>query len=169
MGSDQSARPDPALLAAYRAAEYVVPIGGRFCRFQIGRPTPPALSAWLAAEGPAGWLSAFNPGSRQRPILENLARHDSLWRRLQAEGFTALAGYAADPTGVWPDETSLLVPAIDLQRLNRLAFEFGQLGFLWLEPGQPARLWLTGPSEGCPAPAGRIRGGRDVGPDTGGS
>jgi hypothetical protein len=169
MSTEKSAAPDPALLTAYRAAEYVIPIGGRVCRFQVDRPTPPALAAWLAADGPAGWLSAFNPGSRQLPILENVARHESLWQRLQAEGFTALAGYAADPEGVWPDETSLLVPAMSLQRLNRLALEFGQLGFLWLESGEPARLWLTGPSGGRPAPSGRIRGGRDAGAGTGGS
>jgi len=169
MGTEKPARPDPALLAAYRAAEFVIPIGARVCRFQIDRPTPPVLADWLAAEGPAGWLSAFNPGSRQLPILENLARHQSLWRRLQAEGLTALAGYAGDPEGVWPDETSLLVPAIGLQRLDRLALEFGQLGFLWLEPGQPARLWLTGPAGGSPAPVDRIRGAHGAGAGNGGS
>lgn len=169
MGAEQPAELDPELLAAYRAAEYVVPIGGQLCRFQIDQPTPPALTAWLAEEGPAGWLSAFNPGSRQLPILENIARHESLWRRLRAEGFPALAGYAADPEGVWPDETSLLIPGIDLQRLSRLALEFDQLGFLWLEPGQPARLWLTAPSGGRPAPSGRIRDARDGGDGTGGS
>ena len=169
MGTEKSSDLDPELLAAYCAAEYAVPIGGQLCRFQIDRPTPPALTAWLATEGPAGWLTAFNPGSRQRPILENLSRHESLWRQLQTEGFTALAGYAADPEGVWPDEPSLLVPAIGLQRLNRLAQEFGQLGFLWLESGQPARLWLTGPSDGRPVPGGRIPGGRDADAGTGGS
>ncbi len=169
MGTDGKAHVDSALLAAYRAAEYVIPIGGRICRFQVDRPTPPALVAWLAAEGPAGWLSAFNPGSRQLPVLENLVRHESLWKRLQAEGLTALAGYAGDPEGVWPDETSLLVPAIGRQRLNRLALEFGQLGFLWLDPGQPARLWLTDPAGGRPAPAGHIRGAHGAGAGNGGS
>ena len=169
MGAETPTAPDPALLAAYRAAEYVIPIGGRLCRFQIDRPTPSALADWLSTEGASGWLSAFNPGSQQLPILENLVRHESLWRRLQAEKLTALAGYAGDPAGLWPDETSLLVPAIGLQRLNRLALEFGQLGFLWLEPGQPPRLWLTGPTGGRPAPRGRIRGGRDAGAGSDGS
>ncbi|TVP85057.1 MAG: DUF3293 domain-containing protein [Thioalkalivibrio sp.] len=155
--------PDPALLAAYRAAEYVTPVGGRVCRFQVDRPTPAPLGAWLDAEGPAGWLSAFNPGSRPLPILENLERHQALWDRLQDEGLTASAGYAADPAGVWPDETSLLVFAIGLARLNRLALEFGQLAFLWLEPGEPARLWLTGPSGGRPAPADPGPGGPGTG------
>lgn len=153
MGTETPTAPDPALLAAYRAAEYVIPVGGRVCRFRVDCPMPAPLAAWLDAEGPAGWLSAFNPGSRQLPILENLRRHQALWHRLQAEGFTASAGYAADPAGTWPDETSLLVPGIGLPRLNRLALEFGQVAFLWLEPGKPARLWFTDPSSGRPAPA----------------
>lgn len=163
MDADSRSNPDPALLAAYRAAEYVIPLGGSWCRFRIDQPMPPALTAWLDSEGPAGWLSAFNPGSQPLPILDNLARHVALWRRLQAQEFTALAGYAADPKGLWPDETSLLVPAIDLHGVNRIAFEFGQIGFLWLQPGQPARLWLTGASEGRPAPAGHSHAGPDAG------
>lgn len=154
MVTETAPPPDPALLAAYRAAEYVVPVGGRVCRFRVDRPVPVPLGAWLDAEGPAGWLTAFNPGSRQLPILENLNRHQALWRRLQAEGLTASAGYAGDPAGIWPDETSLLVPAIGLARLNRLAREFGQLAFLWLEAGEPARLWLADLSGGRPVPSG---------------
>ena len=138
--------PDPVLLKAYRAAEYVVPIGARLCVFQPDRPAPGLLDTWLADNGPAGWLSAFNPGSRRLSILDNLRRHDALWRRLRAEGRTALAGYAADPVGEWPDEPSLLVPGIGLEQLNRLALDFGQVAFLWLEPAQPVRMLLADPS-----------------------
>ena len=137
---------DPALLAAYRAAEYVVPIGARLCRFRPDRPAPAPLAAWLADNGPAGWLSAFNPGSRRLSILDNLRRHDALFRRLRSEGRAALAGYAADPAGEWPDEPSLLVSGIGLERLNRLALDFGQVAFLWLESGQPVRMLLADPS-----------------------
>jgi hypothetical protein len=137
--------PDPALLAAYRAAEYVVPIGSRVCRFRIGEPVPEPLERWLQEHGAAGWLSAFNPRSRPLPLLENRQRHQRLWQRLRAEGFTALAGYSADPEGQWPDETSLLVPGITFDGLNRLALDYGQLAFLWLEPVQPPRMWLADP------------------------
>jgi hypothetical protein len=146
MPSERPGVPDPVLLAAYRNAEYVVPIGARLCRFRPDRPAPRPLDTWLADNGPAGWLSAFNPGSRRLSILDNLRRHDALWRRLRSEGRTALAGYAADPARAWPDETSLLVPGIGLERLNRLALDFGQLAFLWLEPGQPVRMLLADPS-----------------------
>jgi hypothetical protein len=146
MPSERPGVPDPVLLAAYRNAEYVVPIGARLCRFRPDRPAPGPLDTWLADNGPAGWLSAFNPGSRRLSALDNLRRHDALWRRLRSEGRTALAGYAADPAGAWPDETSLLVPGIGLERLNRLALDFGQLAFLWLEPGQPVRMLLADPS-----------------------
>jgi hypothetical protein len=146
MPSEGPGDPDPVLLAAYRAAEYVVPIGARLCPFHPDRPAPGRLDTWLADHGPAGWLSAFNPGSRRLTILDNLRRHDALWRRLRSEGRTALAGYATDPSGEWPDEPSLLVPGIGLEPLNRLALEFGQIAFLWLEPRQPVRLLLADPS-----------------------
>ena len=162
MGTETAPPPDSALLAAYRAAEYVVPVGVRVYRFRVDRPVPASLDAWLDAEGPAGWLTAFNPGSRRLPILENLTRHQALWRRLQAEGLSASAGYAVDPAGIWPDETSLLVPAIGLARLNRLALEFGQVAFLWLEAGEPAQLWLTGGTAGRPASKGPDHDGPGV-------
>nr|WP_296747520.1 DUF3293 domain-containing protein [Thioalkalivibrio sp.] len=146
MPGERPGVPDTALLAAYRAAEYVVPIGARLCPFRADRPAPGPLDAWLADNGPAGWLSAFNPGSRRLPILDNLRRHDALWRRLRSQGLPALAGYAVDPAGEWPDETSLLVPGIGLERLNRLALDFGQVAFLWLEPGQSVRMLLADPS-----------------------
>ena len=151
MPGERPGVPDPVLLAAYRAAEYVVPIGARLCRFQPDRPAPRPLAAWLADNGPAGWLSAFNPGSRRLSILDSLRRHDALWRRLRLEGRTALVGYAADASGEWPDETSLLVSGIGLEQVNRLALDFGQVAFLWLEPGQPVRMLLADPSGPRPA------------------
>jgi len=151
MPGERSGVSDPVLLAAYRNAEYVVPMGARLCRFRPDRPAPAPLAAWLADNGPAGWLSAFNPGSRRLSILDNLRRHGALFRRLRLEGRTALAGYAADPAGAWPDETSLLVPGIGLERLNRLALDFGQVAFLWLEQGQPVRMLLADPSGPLPA------------------
>jgi hypothetical protein len=141
----ESPAPDPTLLAAYRAAEYVVPIGSRICRFRIGEPVSEPLGRRLDEHGAAGWVSAFNPCSRPLPLLENLQRHQRLWQHLRAEGLAALVGYSADPEGRWPDETSLLVPEITVERLNQLALNYGQLAFLWLEPGQPPRMWLAHP------------------------
>lgn len=143
MSSKVPAVVDPALLAAYRAAEYVVPVGTRVCRFRVDCPVPEPLATWLHERGPAGWLTAFNPGSRSLAILDNLRRHEVLWQILQAEGFEAFPGYASDPTGAWPDETSLLVPGIPIERLHRLAREFGQIAYLWLEPGRPPRMFVA--------------------------
>ncbi len=131
------------LLAAYRAAEYVVPIGTRVCRFRVDQTAPEPLAMWLLEHGPAGWLTAFNPGSRSLTILSNLRRHQALWRLLRDEGFEVFPGYASDPTGAWPDEMSLLVPGIRIERLHRLAREFGQIAYLWLEPRRPPRMLLA--------------------------
>lgn len=133
----------PALLAAYRAADYVVPVGTRVCRFRVDHPVPEPLAAWLLEHGSAGWLTAFNPGSRPLAILNNLQRHEALFQLLRGEGFEVFPGYASDPAGAWPDETSLLVPGIGLKRLHRVAKEFGQIAYLWLEPGRHARMLLT--------------------------
>ncbi|AHE97048.1 DUF3293 domain-containing protein [Thioalkalivibrio paradoxus] len=152
--SAESPAATPELLAAYRAALYVVPVGPRVCRLRIGEPPPEPMRRWLAEHGPSGWLSAFNPGSRALPLLENLRRHQALFQRLRAEGFDALVGYASDPAGHWPDETSLLVPGIGRDRLNRLALDFGQVAFLALAPGEPPRMWLAHPEGPLPDPFG---------------
>ncbi|HSM28590.1 MAG TPA: DUF3293 domain-containing protein [Thioalkalivibrio sp.] len=147
--------PDPALRDAYLAAEYVVPLGGRLCRFRANAPPPEPLASWLHEQGPSGWLSAFNPGSRRLPTLENLRRHQRLWQRLRDLGLAAWVGYAVDPAGDWPDETGFLVRAIRLPVLNRLALEFGQAAVLWLQPARDTQLLFCQPEGlGDPEAAG---------------
>jgi len=141
-----SSSADPALLAAYRAAHYVVSIEGAIFRLQVDRPLPEPVAQWLRPYGTAGWLSAFNPASQRLPILENVRRHQALWARLCSAGFEPLVGYATDPAESWPDETSLLVPAIDRDQLHRLAHDFGQAAYLWLDPDHPPELVLTTPA-----------------------
>jgi hypothetical protein len=132
--------PESALQQAYLAAEYVIPLGGRLCRFRAAAPPPELLAGWLREHGPAGWLSAFNPAGRPLPMLENLRRHQQLWHRLRSLGFGVWVGYAVDPAGDWPDETSFLVSGIELAQLNRLAQDFGQAAVLWLEAECDTRL-----------------------------
>jgi len=137
--------PDAALREAYLAAEYVLPLGGRLCRFRAGAPPPEPLASWLDEHGPSGWLSAFNPGSRRLPILENLRRHQRLWERLRGLDVPAWVGYAVDPAGHWPDEPAFLVPGIGLPQLNHLALDFGQAAVLWLQPARATRLLFCQP------------------------
>lgn len=145
--------PDAVLRDAYLAAEYVVPLGGRLCRFRAGVLPPEPLASWLGEHGPAGWLSAFNPGSRRLPVLENLRRHQRLWGRLRDLGVAAWVGYAVDPAGEWPDETGFLVPGIGLPQLNRVALDFGQAAVLWLQPARATQLLFCQPDGPCDAEA----------------
>lgn len=94
--------------------------------------------------GSAAWLTAFNPQSQSLPLLDNVRRHQALWHWLCQRHYTALAGYAADPLGVWPDEVSLLIPGMELQVAHALAGFWQQNAFLWLVQGEPVQLiWVN--------------------------
>lgn len=139
-----SSEVDASLDRAYKAADYVLPSGRGACRFRIGECSPLCLDDWLSDVGSAAWLTAFNPQSRPLSLLDNLRHHQLLWQWLRQRGYTAVAGYASDPLGVWPDEVSLLIPGMEFQVAQDLAESLQQNAFLWLIKGEPVQLiWVN--------------------------
>lgn len=131
----------PALLEAYRAAEYAV--DDPHVVIRIGEPNP-ALDALLAGAGRAAFLTAANPGSERRSDEENRCSLIALREALDAAGWRALEGEGRDPKGAWRAERSFLVLGISHDQALELARRFGQNGFVWCERGAAPQLVLAG-------------------------
>lgn len=90
-------------------------------------------------------VTAHNPDARQLTEQQNRGRHRRLLARLKQQGIDSWPGVNRDPSGRWPDETSVLVAGISSNVLDDLASRFGQAGALYGAFDKPARLRLYGP------------------------
>lgn len=149
---------DPALLAAYREAEYVVYNADQSIVTRIDQPSAP-LAELLAARGASAavLLTACNPRSRELAIVDNIARQQELCdalRRLQL-GWLNAVGRSAD--GRW-QEASLLVFDLPSGQAMALCQHFEQ------------HAWVRYDAQGCgqivvtdlPPDSGRHSGARTL-------
>ncbi len=130
----------PALLEAYRAAEYVV--SDPHVVIRVGEPNA-ALDALLADAERAAFLTAANPGSERRGDEENRRFITALREALDAAGWRYAEGEGRDARGAWPAEPSFLVPGIPRDKALELARRFGQNAFVWCERGVAPQLVLA--------------------------
>lgn len=130
----------PELLAAYRAALYVV-FGDPEVVLRVGAHDA-AVDRWLERSGARGgaYLTAANPGSVIRSTQENLHAAAALQLALHQRGFRALSGESRDPKGIWPNEPSLF--ALDLPRdeARELGRRHGQNAFVYVRLGEAPEL-----------------------------
>jgi hypothetical protein len=90
----------------------------------------------------AGYLTAWNPFSKEASELENENAQRQLLRQLSLEGFPALNALGIDPSGDWPGEESVFVPGLSLDRAKSLGSEFGQNAIVWAGPDAVPQLVL---------------------------
>lgn len=130
----------PELLAAYRAAEYVV----REPRivFRIGEPNA-ALDALVGPAGGAAFVTAANPRSERVSDEENRRRLSALRQALDAEGRRHVDAEGRDPEGAWPGEPGFLVLGMACDDALALARRFAQNAIVWCGPGRAPALALA--------------------------
>jgi hypothetical protein len=142
---------DAALIAAYRAAEYVVlpPSGIEPIVLRIGQATPELarLANVLEADrtssdGPITWafLTACNPSSTLLPDDENHRRLDRLRAELVALGLSVCDGVGRDVQGLWTAEPGLVVLHLDPSRACAVGRRWEQHAIVAGVVGGTARL-----------------------------
>ncbi|MFZ5750487.1 MAG: DUF3293 domain-containing protein [Pseudomonadota bacterium] len=133
----------PELLAAYEATDYAIAADPG----AVARPGVPSVEvdALLSRFGvrTAAVLTAWNPLSQTTPPAENAAAQARLVARLRAEGLPTLPAEGRGRDGTWPPEESLCILGIEMEAAHRMAGDFRQAAFLWLETGLPPRVVLT--------------------------
>lgn len=132
--------PFPELLAAYRAALYVVFADPELV-IRVGVHDP-KVDRWLERRNAkaAAYLTAANPGSEIRSTQENQRSAAELQLALHRRGYRTISGESRDPIGIWPNEPSLL--ALDLPRDDAQAFGrlHGQNAFVYVRVGEGPEL-----------------------------
>ncbi|MHC9085440.1 DUF3293 domain-containing protein [Luteimonas sp. RIT-PG2_3] len=132
-----------ALLLAYLSADYRWGHHGSWHDVLIGLPTPGLELAYPQARS-FGLLSAWNPGSVERPLDVNRAADEALQAELETSGIRCLPAFASASNRTWR-EPSWLVFDMSAEAFDALTLRYGQLGTLWWQPHQPVRLRMLAP------------------------
>lgn len=102
------------LIMAYEATDFTV-LEQRPFTLRIGRHSA-ELQALYVERGVtcAGYLTAWNPFSKEISEVANKNTQRKLLCKLSLEGFQALNAAGIDPSGDWPGEESVFVPGLSL-------------------------------------------------------
>ena len=137
----RTADPSDVMIAAFKAAEYVVDTKSGVIMIRVGETTP-ALDN-LLDDRPWAVITACNPDGRLRDAERNAADQTSLEKSLrELRPAVVLTVCNRDPAGLWPDEPAWLFTPRDIAQADRLARQFGQRAILTGDPGAPAQLRL---------------------------
>jgi hypothetical protein len=135
---------DSALIESYKATVFRVCDANSRIAFQVETKNP-ELDNFLAAHGAqtAAFITAYNPGSQVLSPDENDRAHQALLGALRVSGWRWMDGDGADPQGQWIPETSVMILGIDKEKSTKLAMQFGQNAYVWIQRGEAPHLVLT--------------------------
>jgi hypothetical protein len=119
------------LIAAYKATDFTV-LQPRAFTLRIEQQCP-ELQVLYTEQGvaSAGYLTAWNPFSKETSDDDNRKAQQELLRKLSLQGFPTLNAMGVDPCGDWPGEESVFVPGLSLDQAKLLGTEFGQNAVVW--------------------------------------
>jgi hypothetical protein len=123
----------PNLVRAYREAIYIVNEGDDAIALKVGEASP-ALAALMHIHKAttAAIITAYNPYSEIQPSAENEQMQAALVAELKARATICFDAIGSDPDGNWEPEASTLALGISLVEAQRLADQFGQNAFIWI-------------------------------------
>jgi hypothetical protein len=123
----------PNRVRAYREAIYIVNEGDDAIALKVGEASP-ALAALMHVHNAttAAIITAYNPYSEIQPSAENERRQAALLVELKATAVVCFDAIGSDTEGEWEPEASTLALGISLVEAERLADQFGQNAFIWI-------------------------------------
>jgi hypothetical protein len=123
----------PNLVRAYREAIYIVNEGDDAIALKVGEVSP-ALAALMHVHKAttAAIITAYNPYSEIQPSAENVGMQAALMAELKATATVCFDAIGSDSEGEWEPEASTLALGISLVEAQRLADQFGQNAFIWI-------------------------------------
>jgi hypothetical protein len=123
----------PNLVRAYREAIYIVNEGDDAIALKVGEVSP-ALATLMHVHKAttAAIITAYNPYSEIQPTAENERMQAALVAALKLTATACFDAFGSDPEGEWESEASTLALGINLVEAERLADQFGQNAFIWI-------------------------------------
>ena len=125
----------------YLNTTYSVFIEDKQHDIKIGKTLPPAIQELLNKESSAAILTAWNPRSQVLPVSENKTRNTKLNLKLKKYTVYEAVGKGNDPS--WSAEESFFILGIKKKDVDRLAVDFEQNAYVWLESDQQASIIFT--------------------------
>ena len=123
----------PNLVRAYREAIYVVNEGDDAIALKVGEVSPALATLMkLHKAQTAAILTAYNPYSEIQSSAENKRMQAALVAELKVTAAVCFDAIGSDPEGEWEPEASTLALGISLVEAERLADQFGQNAFIWI-------------------------------------
>ena len=104
----------------------------------IGQPLPKFIEQLVHKEKTAAILTAWNPRSQPLPLSENNSRNNKLSSKLYDYTIFKAIGQGNDSS--WNSEESFFILGIKRTEVDKLAIEFEQYAYVWLERGKQPSL-----------------------------
>ena len=110
---------------------------------KIGDTVPTVINELLKKAKTAVILTAWNPRSQPFSLQENKSRNNYLRVSLMKNNFSIFdaLGEGKDESGSgWPAEESFFILSIAKEDVEKLAIDYGQNAYVWLEYDKPVAL-----------------------------
>lgn len=125
------------LFESYLKTDYVIEDGAVNLRLRIGEKNSGLDELLLKfEEETSGFLTAYNPYSRELSRAENETRQTELISILKENGYKFFYGYGQGDNADWMLEPSVLVLGIDFNNALEIARKFEQNAFMFSEKGK---------------------------------
>jgi len=130
---------------AYLETTYSVFVDGEKYDIKIGKPIPSVINHLLENENEksAVILTAWNPCSKALSLEENKERNNKLLLDIKNSKRTIYKALGKGDDTSWPAEESFFIPAITKETAERIAIEYEQNAYVWIESEKLASLVFT--------------------------
>ena len=120
---------------SYLDTTYSVLIEGKKYDIKIGKPIPSVINHLLENENKksAVILTAWNPRSKALSSEENIKRNTKLYSYLKNNKYIIYKALGQGNDTSWPAEESFLIAGLDKSIAEKIAIEYEQYAYVWLE------------------------------------
>lgn len=126
----------------YRETTYSIFTENKQHDISIDKPLPTEIQQLVNKETTAVILTAWNPRSQAFPLAENKSRNIELNTNLQ--NYTVLNALGQGNDLDWSAEESFFILGINKSEAEKLAVEYEQYAYVWLESKKAACLVFSG-------------------------
>ena len=126
----------------YLETTYCVFIDEQQYDIKISEPVPSSIKEIInqTKEKSAAILTAWNPKSQLMSLQQNKKRNIELKETLQKNNYSFLNALGQGDDMFWPAEESFFIAGLTKQEAEKLAVDYGQNAYVWLESEKPASL-----------------------------
>ena len=109
---------------------------------KVGKSSAELVKWFQTNDDQAAYITAWNPFGRKISDNENYVAEQKLIAEIESRELFYLKGESIDPSGLWPNEPSLLIFGITLESAKELVKRYRQNGFIYISDDAKPQLIL---------------------------